>query len=96
MVSKLDHPQFNFESRKTAADVLKFNPSTEENASVNKTETGGYIVFGTVFELGENYEIVSPIGQGAYGVVVAAKIKNPGAINATSEPAAEVGGTNQD
>ena len=34
-------------------------------------------MFGTVFNVEDNYEIVSPIGQGAYGVVVAAKIKNP-------------------
>ena len=27
--------------------------------------------------MGDNYEIISPIGQGANGVVVAAKIKNP-------------------
>lgn len=26
--------------------------------------------------MGNNYQIVSPIGQGAYGVVVAARVKN--------------------
>ena len=31
-------------------------------AMVKKTETGGCIVFGTVFEVGDSYEIVSPIG----------------------------------
>ena len=39
--------------------------------------SAGCVVFGTVFNVGDSYEIVSPIGQGAYGVVVAAKIKNP-------------------
>jgi len=34
------------------------------------------VVYGTNFEVGPNYEIVSPIGQGAYGVVVAAKMRN--------------------
>ena len=39
-------------------------------------------MFGTVFEVGANYQIVSPIGQGAYGVVVAAReISNPKAEN---------------
>lgn len=33
-------------------------------------------MYGTAFQVGPNYEIVSPIGQGAYGVVVAAKVRN--------------------
>ena len=45
-----------------------------------RTESSGVIVFGTSFEVGPNYEIVSPIGQGAYGVVVAAKVKNMEAL----------------
>ena len=28
---------------------------------------------GTVFEIDKRYEVIDPIGQGAYGVVVAAK-----------------------
>ena len=47
------------------------NPADTDE--VKQTEQGGVIVFGTVFEVGDNYQIVSPIGQGAYGVVVAAK-----------------------
>ena len=39
-------------------------------------QSGGVIVYGTNFEVGPNYQIVSPIGQGAYGVVVAARVKN--------------------
>ena len=32
-----------------------------------------YMVMGTRFEIDKNYEIIDPIGSGAYGVVVAAK-----------------------
>jgi len=38
------------------------------------------VVYGTNFEVGNNYQIVSPIGQGAYGVVVAARVKNLDAL----------------
>ena len=34
--------------------------------------------------MGQNYEIISPIGQGAYGVVVAARVKNMSALNASN------------
>lgn len=48
-----------------------------EESAVNLQQSGsGVIVYGTNFEVGPNYEIVSPIGQGAYGVVVAAKVQN--------------------
>lgn len=47
----------------------------QEESSANFQQSGnGVIVYGTNFEVGPNYEIVSPIGQGAYGVVVAAKV----------------------
>jgi serine/threonine protein kinase len=32
-----------------------------------------YIVCGTRFDVDKQYEIIDPMGQGAYGVVVAAK-----------------------
>ena len=32
-----------------------------------------YMVIDTKFEIDKRYEIIDPIGQGAYGVVVAAK-----------------------
>ena len=38
--------------------------------------TKAYKVLGSRFELPENFEIIDPVGSGAYGVVVAAKDKN--------------------
>ena len=35
------------------------------------------VAYGTVFNVGDSYEIVIPIGQGAQGVEAAAKIENP-------------------
>ena len=56
----------------------------ETNKSVLKDKTtGGVSVFGIKFEVGDNYDIVSPIGQGAYGTVVAAKVIHDD--NATAE-----------
>ena len=57
--------------------------STPESSPVpgmQRNQEGGVIVFGTNFEVGRNYEILSPIGQGAYGVVVAARVKNMSAL----------------
>ena len=34
-----------------------------------------YKVFDTLFEVDKRYEIIDPIGQGAYGIVVAARDK---------------------
>jgi len=36
-------------------------------------ETHAYMVMGTRFEVDKKYEIIDPIGSGAYGVVIAAK-----------------------
>ena len=36
---------------------------------------GVYTVLGSKFEIGERYEIIDPVGSGAYGVVVAVKDK---------------------
>lgn len=38
--------------------------------------TKAYKVLGSRFELPDNYEIIDPVGSGAYGVVVAAKDKS--------------------
>jgi hypothetical protein len=35
-----------------------------------------YKVLGSRFELPENFDIIDPVGSGAYGVVVAAKDKD--------------------
>jgi len=40
--------------------------------SANK-DTHAFMVMGTRFEVDKKYEIIDPIGSGAYGVVVAAK-----------------------
>lgn len=42
----------------------------DQNAS---KDMHSYMVIDTKFEIDRRYEIIDPIGQGAYGVVVAAK-----------------------
>ena len=42
-----------------------------KESSGDKTNT--YMVLGSKFELEKRYEIIDPVGSGAYGVVVAAK-----------------------
>lgn len=49
-------------------------------------DTHAYMVMGTRFEVDKKYEIIDPIGSGAYGVVVAAKD--------TSVPAVKEGESN--
>ena len=44
----------------------------EDPNSANK-DTHAFMVVGTRFEIDKRYEIIDPIGSGAYGVVVAAK-----------------------
>lgn len=44
----------------------------EDPNSANK-DTHSFMVVGTRFEIDKRYEIIDPIGSGAYGVVVAAK-----------------------
>ena len=45
----------------------------EEDPNGDKKDTHSYMVVGTRFEIDKRYEIIDPIGSGAYGVVVAAK-----------------------
>ena len=40
------------------------------------TELRTYTVLGSRFEIDKRYEIIDPVGSGAYGVVVAAKDTN--------------------
>ena len=48
-----------------------------DEGGIEKTETSGdrntYMVLGSKFEVDKRYEIIDPVGSGAYGVVVAAK-----------------------
>ena len=45
----------------------------EEDPNGANKDTHAYMVLGTRFEIDKKYEIIDPIGSGAYGVVVAAK-----------------------
>ena len=44
-----------------------------DDSVTGKENTHAYMVIDTKFEIDRRYEIIDPIGQGAYGVVVAAK-----------------------
>jgi len=39
----------------------------------SNADTNTYMVLGSKFEVDKRYEIIDPVGSGAYGVVVAAK-----------------------
>ena len=45
----------------------------EDDPNGANKDTHSYMVVGTRFEIDKRYEIIDPIGSGAYGVVVAAK-----------------------
>ena len=45
----------------------------EQDPNGHQKDTHAYMVVGTRFEIDKRYEIIDPIGSGAYGVVVAAK-----------------------
>lgn len=59
------------ESKKDGKKEPKVTKEVDPN-SANK-DTHAYMVMGTRFEIDKKYEIIDPIGSGAYGVVVAAK-----------------------
>lgn len=65
-----------------AADKTMQNSSSQASQPNSQVDSplqqsgSGVVVYGTNFEVGSNYQIISPIGQGAYGVVVAARVKN--------------------
>jgi hypothetical protein len=46
-------------------------PEVSIQSSTDDTNT--YMVLGSKFEVDKRYEIIDPVGSGAYGVVVAAK-----------------------
>ena len=67
------------ESKKGGKKESKVTKEDDPNAA-NK-DTHAYMVMGTRFEIDKKYEVIDPIGSGAYGVVVAAKdtsLANPG------------------
>lgn len=55
-------------AKKKESKVKKENDPNED-----KKDTHSYLVMDTRFEVDKKYEIIDPIGSGAYGVVVAAK-----------------------
>jgi hypothetical protein len=50
------------------------NKEKEEVKKQSSTaDTNTYMVLGSKFEVDKRFEIIDPVGSGAYGVVVAAK-----------------------
>jgi serine/threonine protein kinase len=47
--------------------------SEEVKKESSTAEYNTYMVMGSKFEVDKRYEIIDPVGSGAYGVVVAAK-----------------------
>ena len=47
--------------------------SEEVKKESTSSDTNTYMVLGSRFEVNKRYEIIDPVGSGAYGVVVAAK-----------------------
>ena len=41
----------------------------------NQANSNTYLILGVKFELDERYEVIDPVGSGAYGVVVAVRDK---------------------
>ncbi len=52
--------------------MKKKEDEVKKQASTN-ADTNIYMVLGSRFEVDKRYEIIDPVGSGAYGVVVAAK-----------------------
>lgn len=48
-------------------------PKEEVKIHSSTNETNTYMVLGSKFEVDKRYEIIDPVGSGAYGVVVASK-----------------------
>jgi serine/threonine protein kinase len=53
-------------AKKKGEEEVKKQESTNSNFNI-------YMVLGSRFEVDKRYEIIDPVGSGAYGVVVAAK-----------------------
>ena len=73
---------YNFKIKIYLLDIAKMEkkdgkkePKVTKEADPNgaNKDTHAFMVMGTRFEIDKKYEIIDPIGSGAYGVVVAAK-----------------------
>ena len=51
----------------------KADKSQVKQTNSASDETNTYMVLGSKFDIDKRYEIIDPVGSGAYGVVVAAK-----------------------
>ena len=58
---------------KTGSKTKEPKVKKEEDPDEATKDTHAYMVVGTRFEIDKKYEVIDPIGSGAYGVVVAAK-----------------------
>ena len=66
--------KIKMEKQTNAKDIKKEEKKvTKEADDGTMKDTHAYMVLGTRFEIDKRYEIIDPIGSGAYGVVVAAK-----------------------
>ena len=54
-------------------DDKKDEPKVVKDVTFEDPDNHAFNVIGTRFEIEKRYEIIDPIGSGAYGVVVAAK-----------------------
>lgn len=59
-------------------EIVKDSTDQQEQKVTKQGDTGdnnthAFMVLGTRFEIEKRYEIIDPIGSGAYGVVVAAR-----------------------
>lgn len=52
---------------------MKKGEGEEVKMESSTVDTNIYMVLGSKFEVDKRYEIIDPVGSGAYGVVVAAK-----------------------
>lgn len=74
MVTSIIKNQLFNKMEKAAKDNKKEDKKvTKEADDGTMKDTHAYMVLGTRFEIDKRYEIIDPIGSGAYGVVVAAK-----------------------
>jgi len=59
-------------------DRAPLTPTSASTADGETREIQSYMVFGTTFDVDANYTVVDAVGQGAYGIVCAAKDEDTG------------------